>query len=147
MSQSNTDSGDAVSEVAWRSIVSAIPDIDTWNRNLAELKRVAERDGPECKAFFAAEAKRRGYIWSTLDKAYFLPWMLRACRGKNLIGAGWREGQLAVVFSHGTGSVRYESESHDLPEVIADKLCNSPYPDKLYQQIVAKKGIKMVKVV
>ena len=138
MSQSNTE--------LWSSILSAIPTVDVWNANLDELKRLAAKYGPECKAFFAAEAKRRGYIWSTLDKAYFLPWMLRACRGKNLIGAGWRAGQLAVVFSHGTGSVRYESESHDLPEVIADKLCNSPYPDKLYQQIVAKKGIKMVRV-
>ncbi len=135
-----------MSDLIWSSVVAAIPDVETWNRNLPELRRLVEKYGPECKAFFAAEAKRRGYVWSTGDKAYFLPWMLRACRGKNLIGAGWREGQLAVVFSHEAGSVRYESESHDLPEVIADKLCNSPYPDKLYQQIVVKKGIKMVRV-
>ena len=63
-----------------------------------------------------------------------------------MLGAGWREGQLAVIFASKDGPVRYESESRDVPRETADKLIHGLYPRKLYQQLVLDKGIKMVRV-
>jgi len=131
----------------WQAVVSAIPDVEAWNRNLPELKRLAEEYGEECKKFLAAEAAKRGYCWSRLTRAYVHPWPMVACyHPGRLLGVGWRSGQLACVFVSKDGGVRYESESHEIPYATAEKLVRSPFPDKLYQQIVKNKGITMVRV-
>ena len=86
-----------MSEQVWSAILDAIPDVERWNANLGELKRLSEQDGPECKAFIHAELERRGYLWSKESKCYVHPWQIRAVSGKNIIGVGWRSGQLAVI--------------------------------------------------
>ena len=139
MSQSNTD--------AWAAVLNLIPDVDTWNRNLGEFKRLTEEYGPECRAFILAEAERRGYLWSGGSKCYFHPWRMIACNHPGrLIGVGWRSGQLAVVFGSKNGPVRYESVSTEIPAETAQKLVNSLYPDNLYNQLIKSKGVQMVKV-
>ena len=42
-----------MSEAVWSAVCAAIPDVERWNTNLPELKRLAEQYGPECKAYFA----------------------------------------------------------------------------------------------
>jgi len=139
MSQSNTD--------VWQAILDAIPDVDAWNRNLPELKRLASEYGDECKKFIAAEAERRGYMWSKMAKCYTHPWSIRACNHPSrLIGVGWRSGQLAAVFAAKEGPRRYESISHEIPAETAQKLVNSMYPDNLYKQLIKDKGIAMERV-
>jgi|GEM_PF-2440437 len=130
----------------WAAILDAIPDVETWNRNIPEFKRLAEQYGEECRKFIMDEAARRGYLYSKGSKCFVHPWHIVACAGKNLIGVGWKSGQLAVVFASEDGARRYESVRHDIPKEIAQKLLNSPYPDALYQKIVKKKGIEMVRV-
>ena len=134
-----------MSEQVWSAVLAAIPDVDTWNRNLPELKRLAEEYGPDCKAFIHAEVERRGYLWSSVSKCYIHPWIMHACQGKNLIGVGYKGGQLAVIFASKEGPKRYESVSHEVPEEVAAKLARSPFPDKLYAQIV-KGRFEMQKV-
>ena len=136
-----------MSAEVWSSILSAIPDVATWNANLGEFKRLTEQYGPECKAFILAEAQRRGYMWSKLAKCYQHPWTIRACNHPGrLIGVGFRSGQLACVFASKSGPVRYESVSHEIPAETAQKLVNSLYPDNLYSQLIKSKGVQMVKV-
>lgn len=124
----------------WQSVVDAIPDVETWNRNLPELRRLVEKYGPECKEFFAKTAQGRGYVWSSSEKQYFHPWELKACNhpGKNVIGAGWRSGRLAVIFAAEPLSRRYESVD-EVPREVYEKLIRSLYPDKLFTQIVKGK--------
>ena len=136
----------SANEQIWSAILAAIPDVEPWNANLGEFKRLTEEYGPECRAYILAEAERRGYLWSKVSKCYFHPWEMRACKGNNLIGCGWRSGQLAVVFASKDGPRRYESVSHELPIEIANKLVNSPNPDALFVKLVKNKGIQMVKV-
>ena len=139
MSQSNTE--------VWSAVLSAIPDVQTWNRNLGEFKRLTEVYGPECRAFILAEAERRGYLWSSVSKCYVHPWTVRACNHPGrLIGVGWRSGQLAAVFAAKEGPRRYESISHEIPAETAQKLVNSMYPDNLYKQLIKDKGIAMERV-
>ena len=141
MSQSNTE--------VWASILAAIPDVERWNANLSEFKRLTEQYGPECREFIKAEADRRGYLWHGASHSYVCPWSMHPCEGRNaqgILGAGWREGQLAVIFAGKDGPVRYESECRDVPRETVDKLIHGLYPRKLYQQLVLNKGIKMVKV-
>jgi hypothetical protein len=134
-------------EFIWDTILSAIPDVGAWNANLAELKRLVEEWGPECKTYIAKEAERRGYMWSKDSKCYVHPWKMIACNHPGrLIGVGWRSGQLACVFASKNGPVRYESVSHEIPKETAQKLVNSLYCDNLYNQIIKNKGIQMVKV-
>ena len=136
-----------MSEAVWSAVCAAIPDVERWNTNLPELKRLAEQYGPECKAYFAAEAGRRGYLWSKESKGYVHLWRMIACNHPGrLIGVGWRSGQLACVFGSKNGPVRYESVSFEIPAETAQKLVNSLYPDNLYNQIIKSKGIQMVKV-
>ena len=139
MSQSNTD--------VWSAVLSAIPDVDVWNANLGEFKRLTEQYGDECRKFIVAEADRRGYMWSKESKCYFHPWKMIACNHPGrLIGVGWRARQLACVFGSKNGPVRYESVSHEIPPETAQKLINSLYPDNLYNQLIKSKGVQMVKV-
>jgi len=136
-----------MSTEVWSSILAAIPDVDAWNLNLPELKRLAEQYGDECRRFIAEEAERRGYMWSKLAKAYQHPWTIRACNHPSrLIGVGWRSGQLAAVFAAKEGPRRYESVSHEIPAETAQKLVNSLYPDNLYKQLIKDKGIVMERV-
>ena len=139
MSQSNTD--------VWAAVLSAIPDVETWNRNLGEFKRLTEEYGPECRAYILEEAERRGYIWSKESKCYVHPWRVIACNHPGrLIGVGFRSGQLACVFTSKNGPVRYESVSHEISAETAQKLVNSLYCDSLYAKLIKDKGIQMVKV-
>jgi hypothetical protein len=121
--------------------------VETWNRNLPELKRLVSEGGPDCKKFIAEEAEKRGYLWSKELKCYVHPWRMIACNHPGrLIGVGWRSGQLACVFGTKAGPVRYESESREIPEETAQKLVNSLYCDALYGKLIKEKGIQMVKV-
>jgi hypothetical protein len=131
-----------MSEAVWASILSAIPDVEAWNVN---MPRLVHENGSEFKAFAQAEAAKRGYMWSALAKGYVNPWTIHACRGKNLIGAGWRSGQLAVIFASKEGPRRYESVKLDVPREVCDKLVNNPFPDRLYSLIVKDK-IQMQRV-
>lgn len=132
---------------AWASVLELIPDVDTWNRNLSEFKRLTEKYGPECRAFILAEAERRGYMWSKESRSYAHPWRMIACNHPGrLIGVGWRSGQLACVFGSKNGPVRYESARTGIAAETAQKLVNSLYPDSLYNQLIKSKGIQMVKV-
>ena len=134
-------------EFVVKCALSGIKTVEIWNNNLAELKRLAETYGPECKALIAAEAAKRGYIWSKLAKEYVHPWEMKACNHPGrLLGVGWRSGQLACVFSTKSGPVRYESASHEIPAETAQKLVNSLYCDSLYKKLIKDKGIQMVKV-
>jgi hypothetical protein len=136
-----------MSEQVWASILSAIPDVETWNLNLGEFKRLTEKYGDECRKFIVAEAERRGYMWSKESKCYFHPWRMIACNHPGrLIGVGWRSGQLACVFGSKNGPVRYESVSHEIPRETAQKLVNSLYCDLLYKKLIVDKGIQMVRV-
>lgn len=131
----------------WSTILAAIPDVERWNANLGEFKRLTEQYGPECRQFILAEADRRGYIYSKESRCYAHPWRMIACdHPGRLIGVGWRSGQIACVFSSKNGPVRYESESREIPKETAEKLIRSLYPDNLYNQIVKNKGIVMVRV-
>jgi hypothetical protein len=136
----------------WRAVLQntfdCIPDVATWNANIAELKRLADIYGAGAKSFIAAEAQRRGYIWATLTKEYCHPWDMRACNYPGrIIGVGWRSGQLATVFAGKDGKpVRYESVRHDVPEETMQKLVRSAYPDALYKKLIVDKQIKMQKV-
>lgn len=136
-----------MSAEVWSAILAAIPNVEVWNRNLPELKRLAAEYGEECKKYIAAEAERRGYLWSSASKAYVHPWRMIACdHPGRLIGVGWRSGQLACVFASKNGPVRYESESHEIPAETAQKLVNSLYCDALYKKLIKDKGIVMVRV-
>lgn len=130
-----------------KSVLDAIPDVEAWNRNLEELKRLAKEHGDECKKIIADEAARRGYLWSRLAKQYVHPWQMIACNHPGrLIGVGFRSGQLAAVFQSKNGPVRYESESHEIDVDTAKKLVRSLYPDKLYRKLIVDKGVQMVRV-
>jgi len=136
-----------MSEIVWKCILDAIPDVQVWNNNLGELRRVAEEYGPECKAYIAQEAERRGYLWSKASKAYVHPWRMVSCNHPGrLLGVGFRSGQIACIFSSKSGPVRYESVSHEIPGETAQKLVNSLYPDALYGKLIKDKEIQMVKV-
>ncbi len=133
--------------VVWSAILAAIPDVERWNANLGEFKRLTEQYGEACRAFILAEAERRGYLWSKESKQYVHPWRMLACNHPGrLIGVGFRSGQLACVFTSKNGPVRYESESHDIPAETAQKLVNSLYCDSLYKKLIIDKGIQMIKV-
>lgn len=137
----------AQNEQVWASILSAIPDVETWNRNIPEFKRLTEQYGPECREFIRAEADRRGYVYSKGSRCYALPWTMKACAGKNIIGAGFRANQLAVVFASSDGPRRYESVRRDLDSKdIVKKLVSSPFPDSLYVKLVKNKGIEMERI-
>lgn len=136
-----------MSAEVWSAILAAIPDVERWNRNLDEFKRLTEQYGPECREFIKAEAERRGYIYSKESHCYVHPWRMIACNHPGrLIGVGWRSGQLACVFTGKNGPVRYESESHEIPAETAQKLVNSLYVDALYRKLIIDKGVQMVKV-
>ncbi len=136
-----------MSEQVWASVLSAISDVEAWNRNLPEFKRLTEQYGPECRAFIRAEAERRGYLYSKESKCYVHPLKMIACNHPGrLIGVGWRSGQLACVFTSKNGPVRYESVIREIPAETAQRLVNSLYCDALYATIIKNKGIQMVKV-
>ena len=129
-----------MSAEVWAAILAAIPDVERWNANLDEFKRLTEQYGPECREFIRAEADRRGYLWSKESKQYCHPWRMIACdHPGRLIGVGWRSGQLACVFASKNGPVRYESESTEIRAETAQKLVNSLYPDKQYALTVKGK--------
>lgn len=140
--------GDERRNQEWKAVVDAIPNVDVWNRNLPELKRLAAEYGEDCRKFFAEEAARRGYLWSPTTRTYLHPWRMIVCQHPGrLLGVGWRSGQMRCAFAWKDGpAVHYESESHDIPRETAEKLVRAKYPDKLYQQIVKDKGIKMVRI-
>ena len=134
-------------EIAWAAILEAIPNVEVWNRNLSEFKRLTEKYGPECREFILAEAERRGYLWSADSKCYVHPWRMIACNHPvRLMGVGWRSGQLACVFNSKSGPVRYESESHEIEAQTAQKLVDSLYCDSLYKKLIIDKDVKMVRV-
>ncbi len=136
-----------MSSGVWSAVLDAIPNVEAWNANLGEFKRLTEQYGEPCREFIKAEAERRGYLWSGGSKCYFHPWRMIACNHPGrLIGVGWRSGQLAVVFGSKHGPVRYESVSMEIPAETAQKLVNSLYPDNLYNQLIKSKGVQMVKV-
>lgn len=135
-------------EIVWASICAAIPSVEIWNR---EMPRLVSENGQEFKKFAQAEAARRGYLWAPDSKCYVCPWSVHPCESKNaagMLGAGWKEGVLAVIFAGKDGPVRYESEPQDREwaRETAAKLIRGLYPRKLYQQLIVNKGIKMVKV-
>ena len=136
-----------MSAEVWSAVLAAIPDVDRWNANLGEFKRLTEEYGPECRAFILAEAERRGYLWLSSEKSYVHPWRMLACNHPGrLIGVGWRSGQLACVFGSKNGPVRYESVSLEIPAETAQKLVNSLYCDAIYAKLIKSKGVQMVKV-
>ena len=135
MSQSNTD--------VWAAVLSAIPDVQTWNRNLGEFKRLTEVYGPECRAFILAEAKRRGYEFDSSMKAFRVPWRMFALRGRNIIAAGWQDGVLRAAFA-GEGGAKFWRYK-GVPEAELEKLKRSPYPDKLFHTNIKTKGYEAIK--
>lgn len=83
-------------ESVWAAVLDMIPDVERWNRNLGEFKRLTEEYGPECRAFILAEAERRGYLWSKatqqyvkvkgiIDEASEVPEMLACDRGASTL--------------------------------------------------------------
>lgn len=137
-----------MSAEVWSAILAAIPDVERWNFN---LPRLVKENGEEFKRFAQAEAARRSYLWAPDSKCYICPWSMHPCESKNaagMLGAGAREGVLAVIFAGKDGPVRYESEPQDREwaHETAGKLIRGLYPRRLYQQIVLNKGIKMVRV-
>lgn len=137
MSQSNT-------ELVWSSILAVITDVQRWNTN---MPRLVQENGPEFKKFAQEEAARRGYMWSSESHCYVHPWSMVACdHPGRLIGVGWKSGKLACVFGSKNGPVRYESLSMEIPVETAQKLVNSLYPDNLYNQLIKRKDMQMVRV-
>lgn len=131
----------------WESIFAAIPDVGAWNNNIGELKRLAEENGPECKAAIAAEAERRGYLWSKTSRCYVHPWTLRIPNhGTRLLGVGWREGILRCLWvsENKTKRIRtktfyeYGDVEHPVPKETAEKILRVPYPEHLHSQLVGK---------
>lgn len=57
-------------------------------------------------------------------------------RRRNLISVGWQDHMLQVEFQ---GGRRYQHGG--VPREVKDKLLRSPYPDKLFQQIVRGKYV------
>ncbi len=125
------------------AILSAIPAGERWNRNLPEFKRLTEQYGPECRAFIAAEAKRRGYEYDRDLKAYRVPWKMFALRGRNVIAAGWQDGMLRVAFAGKDGAKFWRYKG--VPEAEFEKLKRVPYPDKLFTTNIKNKGFKATK--
>jgi hypothetical protein len=139
MYQSNID--------VWAAVLAAIPDVQVWNRNLGELKRLAAEYGDTCKKYIAEEAERRGYLWSPGSHCYLHPWRMIPCNHPGrLLGVGWSSGQLACVFTGKDGPVRYESVSKEIAAETAQKLVNSLYPDNLYKQLIKDRGVQMVRI-
>lgn len=60
-----------------------------------------------------------------------------ATKGTNVIGVGWKDGVLRVAFAGKTGPRfgRYKG----VPRTEAEKLVRSPFPDKLFTQIIKGK--------
>lgn len=132
-----------MSEHVWASILSAIPDIDTWNRNLPEFKRLTEKYGPECRAYIVAEANRRDYVYNPELKEYRVPWKMFAIKGRNVIAAGWKNGVLRVAFA-GKGGAKFWLYK-GVPEAEFEKLRRVPYPDKLFTTNIKNKGYEVTK--
>lgn len=132
-----------MSEAVWSSILSAIPDVETWNRNLGEFKRLTEQYGPECRAFIKAEAERRGYMYDRELRAYRIPWKMYALRGRNVIAAGWQEGVLRVAFAKDGAATFWRYKG--VPEAEFDKLRRVPFPDKIFHSNIRAKGYEATK--
>lgn len=80
-------------------------------------------------------------IWAEMECAHAPEeFPMSACRGTNLIGAGWKDGVLRVAFASKAGPKFYRYPG--VPEETKKKLVNSPYPDALFTKIVRNKGFK-----
>ena len=128
-----------MSEIVWQAVIDGIPTLEAWNANLAALRRLVDVYGKDCAQFILAEAKRREYEWNPDAREYRFRVPVRGVGGKNVIGVGWKEGRLVIIFAAKEGSRRYESSEPNVPEDVYAKLSRSPYPDKLYTQIVKDK--------
>lgn len=132
-----------MSELVWASVLSAIPDVDIWNANIPELKRLTEKYGPECRAYIVAEANRRGYEYDRNLKAYRLPWKMFAIKGRNVIAAGWQNGVLRLAFA-GKGGAKFWRYK-GVPEAEFEKLKRVPYPDRIFTINIKNKGYEATK--
>ena len=119
-----------MSEEVWAAVLAAIPDVEVWNRNLGEFKRLTEVYGPDCRAFIVAEAKKRGYEYDASLKAYRMHWKMFALKGRNVIAAGWQGGTLRVAFASKEGARFWRYKG--VPEAEFEKLKHVPYPDKIF---------------
>ena len=72
---------------------------------------------------------------------------MKTCRGTNVVGVGWIDGILRVAFAAPNPKStepaysfwRYGNLDNKVPVEVRDKLARSPYPDKLFHQIVKGK--------
>lgn len=122
----------------WESEFAAIRTVAQWNRNV--IPWMKER-GDEYKRFAHAEARRRGYDFDKPSLTYSLPWHMQSVKGTNLIATAWKEGLLLCVFYRAGGNVEYVfgDEDNPVPQEVKDKLVRSPFPDRLFTQIVKDK--------
>jgi hypothetical protein len=65
------------------------------------------------------------------------PVMALVRKANNLFAVGWEKGILLVQFTNG-GDYRFGNGENPVPEEVKDKILRSPYPDKLFTQLVPK---------
>ena len=128
-----------MTEGAWNAEFSAIETLPVWNRNV--IPWMKER-GEAYKLFAAKEAKRRGYEADKEMGLYRMPWRMMALKGRNCIAAGWQMNWLRMAFAGKEGSRFYLYK--DIEKDVFDKLIRSPFPDKLFVQLVKNKRKEFV---
>jgi hypothetical protein len=129
-------------ELLREELSCGIGTVDLWNRNI--LTKMRERSD-EYKRLAHAEAKRRGYEYDKELTLYREPWKMYALKGRNCIAAGWQNitvadkapGVLRMAFAGMDGSRFYMYPG--IEQEVCLKLQRSPFPDKLFTQIVKSK--------
>ena len=122
----------------WDAEFAAIGTVEQWNVNV--IPWMKDR-GDEYKRHAHAEAKRRGYQFDRDKMEYVHPWDMSAAKGVNLIACGWRDGVLRCIFAtkNGNSVYMFGDAANPVPKETSEKLLKSPYPDKLFAQIVKGK--------
>ena len=130
-------------EIVWAAILEVIPNVEVWNRNLGEFKKLTEKYGPACREFIIKEAERRGYEYDKELKAYRAHWKMFALKGRNVIAAGWQDGTLRIAFADKDGAKFWRYKG--VPEAEFEKLKSVPFPDKLFHSNIKSKGYEATK--
>ena len=121
-------------ELLREELASGIDTLELWNRNI--LPKMRERSA-EYKRIAHAEAKRRGWEYDKELNLYREPWKMYALKGRNCIAAGWQLGILRIAFAGKDGPRFYMYPG--IPMEVCLKLQRSPFPDKLFTQLVKSK--------
>lgn len=124
----------------WQTEFDNLLSVELWNLNVLPLMR--ER-GDDFKKFAHAEAKARGYKYNA-EKAEYIegPIPVTGTKGRNLTAVGWRNGILRCVFERERNNISiyaYGDKENPVPKEEYLKLLKSPFPDKLFTQIVKSK--------